>query len=61
MVEGQPKAPVPGIRDDRGPRIVRGLRLALAPGDEHSRNSVKPRVPRRVGVGVELTDELDVE
>jgi len=61
MVEGQPKAPVPGIRDDRGPRIVRGLRLALAPGDEHRRNGVEPRVPRRVGVGVELAEEFDVE
>jgi hypothetical protein len=45
MVEGQPKAPVPGIDDDRGPRVVGGLRLASGPGDEHRRNGVKARVP----------------
>jgi len=61
MIEGQRQAPVPGIDDDRGPRIVVGLRLALSPGDEHRRNGVKTRVPRGVGVGVELAAELDVE
>lgn len=61
MVEGQKQVPVPGIDDDRGPRVVGGLRLALSPGDEHRRNGVKTRVPRGVGVGVELAEELDVE
>jgi hypothetical protein len=61
MVEGQKQAPVPGIGDDRGPRIVGGLRFALSPGDEHRRNGVKARVPRGVGIGAELAEELDVE
>jgi len=61
MVEGQRQAPVPEIDDERGPRVVGGLGLALSSGDEHRRNGVKTRVPRGVGVGVELTEELDVE
>lgn len=61
MVEGQKQAPVPGIDDDRDSRVVGGLRLALGPGDEHGRDRVKARVPRGVGVGVELAEELDVE
>lgn len=61
MVEGQKQAPVPGIDDDCGPRVVGGLRLALGPGDEHRRNGVKARVASGVGVGVELAEELDVE
>ena len=61
MVEGQPKAPVSGICDDRGPRVVGGLRLALGPGDEHGRDGVEARVASGVGVGAELAEELDVE
>lgn len=61
MVEGQPKAPVPGIDDDRGPRVIGGPRGALSPGDEHHRNGVKARVASGIGVGAELTEELDIE
>jgi len=61
MVEGQMQAPVPGVDDDRGPRVVGGRRRALSPGDEHRRNGMETRVASGVGVGVELAEELDVE
>lgn len=61
MVEGQRKGPVPGIENEDGPGIVGRFRLAPGPGDEHGRDGVKTRVPRGVGVGAELADELDLE
>jgi len=61
MVEGQRQAPVPGIDDDRGPRVVGGRRRALGTGDEYRRNGMETRVASGVGVGVELAEELDVE
>ena len=61
MVEGQRQAPVPGIDDDRGPRVVAGLRRAFGPGDEYRRYRVQPGVSRGVGVGMELAEKLDVE
>jgi len=61
MVEGQRQAPVPGIDDDRGPRVIGGRRRALGTGDEYRRNGMETRVASGVGVGVELAEELDVE
>jgi hypothetical protein len=61
MVESQKQFAVPGIGDDRGPRVVGGFRLALGPGDEHRRNGVEARISSGVGVGMELAEELDVE
>ena len=61
MVEGQPKAPVAGIDDDRGPGVVASPGHALGPGDEYRRDRMQTRVPRRVGVGTELAEELDLE
>jgi len=61
MVEGQRQAPVPGIDDFRGPRVVGRPRRALGTGDEYRRNGMEARVASGVGVGVELAEELDVE
>jgi hypothetical protein len=61
MVESQMQAPVQGVDDDRGPRVVAGLRRAFGPGDEHRRYRMLPGVSRGVRVGVELAEELDVE
>ena len=61
MIESQLKVLVPGIEDARAPGVVGGLGRAPRPGDEHRRNGVKARVSRRVGVGVKLAEELDVE
>jgi len=61
MVESQKQVSVPGIDDDRGPRVVAGLRRAFGPGDENRRYRVQPGVARGIGVGVELAAELDVE
>ena len=52
MIESQKQAPVPGIDDDRGPRVVAGLRRAFGPGDEYRRYRVQPGVSRGIGVGV---------
>ena len=61
MVESQKQVSVPGIDDDRGPRVVAGLRRAFGPGDENRRYRVQPGVARGIGVGVELTEKFDVE
>jgi len=61
MIESQGKVPVPGVEDSRAPGVVGGLGRAPGPGDEHRRNGVKARVSRRLGVGVELAEELDFE
>jgi len=61
MIEGQPQAPVAGVDDDRGARIVAGLRLPRGPGDEYRRDGVETRVPGRVRVGAELAEEFDLE
>jgi hypothetical protein len=61
VVEGQPKAPIPGVDDDRGPCVVAGLGFAPRPGDEHGRDRVQAGVAPGVGVGMELAEKLDVE
>ena len=61
MVEGETPRPVMGIEDDRGLGIVGPARLTPGPGQEDRRDGVEAGVPRRVGVGAELAEELDVE
>lgn len=61
MVEGERPRPVTGIEDDRRLRVVGAAGPAGGPGQEDRRDRVKTRVSRRVGVGAELPDELDVE
>jgi hypothetical protein len=61
MVESQGNFARPRIDHRRVSGVVAGLRRALGPGDEHRRYRVQPGVSRRIGVGVELAEELDVE
>ncbi len=44
MVEGQRQAPIAGIEDDGGPRVVGALGLARGPGDEDRRDRVESGV-----------------
>lgn len=61
MVEGERERPVAGIGDDGRPGIVGPPGPARRPGQEDRRDRVEARVARRVGVGAELADELDLE
>ena len=61
MVEGQGPDVVPRIGDDGRPGVVGPLRHARSPGQENRRDGVEARIARRVGVGAELADELDIE
>ena len=61
MVESQGNIARPRVDHRRVSVVVAGLRRALGPGDKYGRYRVQPGVSRGVGVGVELTDELDVE
>jgi len=61
MVEGESERPVAGVDDDGRPGVVGPLGPARRPGQKDRRDGVETRVPRRVGVGAELADELDLE
>ena len=61
MVEGERQAPVAGIEDDGRSGVVGALGKAFGPGQEDRRDGVVPGVPRRVGIGAQLAEEIDVE
>ena len=61
MVESERQAPVAGVEDDRRPGVICAFRIALGPGHEHRRDRMAARVARRVRVGAQLAEELDVE
>lgn len=61
MVEGERPAAVPGIGDDGRPGVVAALGPTRRPGQEDRGNGVDPRVPGRVGIDADLTDEFDLE
>lgn len=61
MIEGQGPVPVAGIGDNGPSGVVGALGLAPRPGHEDGRDGVETGVPRRVRVGAELAQELDLE
>lgn len=61
MIEGEGQAPVAGIEDDGRSGVVGAPGKALGPGQEDRRDGVEPGVPRRIGIGAQLAEELDVE
>ncbi len=61
MVEGQREPDlIPGKNADRA-GVIPGQGLPRGPGDKDRCDRVPSRVPPRVGIRVELADELDVE
>lgn len=61
MVEGQRPALAAGIDDDGRPGVIGAPGLARGPGEKDRRDRVEARVPGRVRIGAQLSDELDVE
>jgi hypothetical protein len=61
VVEGERQAPVAGIDDDRRPGVVAAAGPAFGPGHEDRRDRMEAGIARRVGIGAELAQELDLE